>query len=40
MELETGKLTSVLDVATAFEKLALRRISGLRLKESTQPAIA
>jgi lipoyl(octanoyl) transferase len=40
MELETGKPTSVLDVATAFEKLALRRISDLRPKESTQSAIA
>jgi lipoyl(octanoyl) transferase len=40
MELETGKLTSVLDVATAFEKLALRRISDLRLIEPVQPAVA
>jgi lipoyl(octanoyl) transferase len=40
MELETAKPTSVSDVAAAFEKLALARISDLRLKESTQPAIA
>src|ERR1700731_3638101 len=40
MELETGKPTSVSDVAAAFEKLALPRISDLRLRESTQPAIA
>jgi lipoyl(octanoyl) transferase len=40
MELERGKPISVLDVATVFEKLALRRFSDLRLKESTQPAIA
>jgi hypothetical protein len=39
MELETAKPTSVSDVAAAFEKLALPRISDLRLK-STQPAIA
>jgi lipoyl(octanoyl) transferase len=40
MELETAKPTSVSDVAAAFGKLALPRISDSRLKESTQPAIA
>lgn len=40
MELETGKPISISDVATVFEKLALRRIPDLRLKESIQPAIA
>src|SRR6266478_8763209 len=40
MDLELGQSLSVHDVARHFEKLALRRISDLRLKESTQPAIA
>jgi len=40
IELETGKTFSVIDVAAMFEKLAWRRISDLRLNETTQPAIA
>jgi len=40
IEVETGKTFSVIDVAAVFEKLAWRRISDLRLNETTQPAIA
>jgi lipoyl(octanoyl) transferase len=40
IELETGKTFSVVDVAALFEKLAWRKISDLRLNETTQPAIA
>jgi lipoyl(octanoyl) transferase len=34
MELERGKSFSVVDVAAAFEKLALRKISGLRVDKA------
>ncbi len=40
MELEAGKQFTVADVAAVFEKLALRRISGLRVDQAAQPAIA
>jgi len=40
MELEAGKQFTVADVAAVFEKLALRRISGLRVDQVAQPAIA
>jgi lipoyl(octanoyl) transferase len=37
MEKETGKAFSVVDVATAFEKLALDRITDLRIAQQEQP---
>ncbi len=37
MERETGKTFSVVDVATAFEKLALDRITDLRIAQQEQP---
>ncbi len=40
IELETDKRFSVVDVADAFGKLALQRISDLRRNEATEPAIA
>jgi lipoyl(octanoyl) transferase len=40
IELETGKTFSVIDLAAVFETLAWRRISVLRLNETTEPAIA
>jgi lipoyl(octanoyl) transferase len=38
MEKETGKAFSIVDVATAFEKLALDRMIDLRIAQREQPA--
>ena len=38
MEKETGKAFSIVDVATAFEKLALDRMIDLRIAHQEQPA--
>ena len=38
MEKEAGKAFSVIDVAAAFEKLAVTRMAGLHVEEAAQPA--